>query len=160
MTEIVIEAAKLSIVIALLGAAVIYGTDVFCALVQRPAMAAVDDRALVAAMGNVHRYGDRRMPAPGVIGIAGASIGAALAASAGRYSEAVAAAIAVALLLIWLALYLRISAPINRQLIAAAGAGDTPVNARALQEGWDRIINARALIQGGAVVALCAALLI
>ena len=160
MTDIMIEAAKLSIVIALLGTAVIYGTDVFCALVQRPAMAAVDDRALVAAMGNVHRYGDRRMPAPGVIGIAAASTGAALAAGAGRYPEAIAAALAVALLLFWLVLYLRISAPINRQLSAAAVAGDTPVNARALQQGWDRIINARALIQGAAVVALCAALVI
>jgi len=160
MTDIVTEAAKLSIVIALLGTAVIYGTDVFCALVQRPAVAAVDDRALVAVMGNVHRYGDRRMPAPGVIGIVAALVGAVLAATAGRWPGAIAAAIAVVLLLIWLALYVRISAPINRQLTAAATAGDTPANARALQQDWDRIINARALIQGMAVVALCAALLV
>jgi Domain of unknown function (DUF1772) len=154
----VIEAAKLAIVIALLGTAIIYGTDVFCALVQRPAVAAIDDRALVAVMGNVHRYGDRRLPAPGVIGIAGASLGAVLAACAGRWPEVIAAATAVALLLIWLALYVRISAPINRQLTAAATAGDTPVNARGLQHQWDRIINARAIIQGAAVVALCVAL--
>ncbi|MBV8785788.1 MAG: DUF1772 domain-containing protein [Mycobacterium sp.] len=160
MTSIVIEAAKLFIVIALLGTAVIYGTDVFCALVQRPAMAAIDDRALVAAMGNVHRYGDRRMPAPGMIGIAAALVGAILAATAGRWPQAIAGATAVVLLLIWLALYLRISAPINRQLTAAATAGDTPANARALQRDWDRIINVRALIQGMAVVALCAALLV
>ena len=153
-----IEAAKVAIVIALLGTAVVYGTDVFCALVQRPAVAAVDDRALVAVMGNVHRYGDRRMPVPGVIGIAGAALGAGLAAGTGQRLEAIAAATAVVLLLIWLALYLRISAPINRQLTAAATAGDTPVNARALQQGWDRIINARAIIQGAAVAALCVAL--
>jgi len=140
----VIEAAKLAIVIALLGTAVIYGTDVFCAVVQRPAVAAIDDRALVAVMGNVHRYGDRRLPVPGVIGIAGAALGAALAAGAGRWPVAIAAATAVVLLVIWLALYVRISAPINRQLSAAATAGDTPVNARALQQAWDRIINARA----------------
>ena len=160
MADIVIEAAKLAIVIALLGTAVIYGTDVFCALVQRPAVAAIDDRALVAVMGNVHRYGDRRLPAPGVIGIAAASVGAILTATAGRWPGAIAAATAVALLLIWLALYVRISAPINRQLTAAAAAGDTPANARALQQQWDRIINARAMIQGTAVVALCAALMI
>jgi sulfite exporter TauE/SafE len=154
-----IEAAKLAIVVALLGTAIIYGTDVFCALVQRPAVAAIDDRALVAVMGNVHRYGDRRLPAPGVIGIASASLGAVLAVSAGRWPVAVAAAIAVALLLIWLVLYLRMSAPINRQLTAAAAAGDTPVNARALQHEWDRIVNARAIIQGAAVTALCVALL-
>lgn len=155
-----IEAARLAIVVALLGAAVIYGTDVFCALVQRPAVAAIDDRALVAVMGNVHLYGDRRMPVPGVIGIAAASVSAILAAGAGRWPEAMAAGTAVALLLIWLALYLRISAPINRQLSAAAAAGDTPPNARALQEEWDRIINARAIIQGAAIAALCVALLV
>jgi hypothetical protein len=155
----VIEAAKLAIVIALLGTAVIYGTDVFCALVQRPAVAGIDDRALVAVMGNVHRYGDRRLPAPGVIGIVAASLGGVLAASAGRWPVAIAAATAVASQLVWLALYVRMSAPINRQLSAAAKAGDTPVNARALQQEWDRIINARAIIQGAAVAALCVALL-
>lgn len=155
-----IEAAKPALVIALLGTAVIYGTDVFCALVQRPAVAATDDRALVAVMGNVHHFGDRRLPVPGVIGSAAASVGAVLAVSAGRWPEAIAAATAVALLFIWLALYVRISAPINRQLSAAAAAGDTPVNARALQREWDRIINARAIIQGMAVAALCVALLI
>ncbi|WP_197379846.1 DUF1772 domain-containing protein [Mycolicibacterium mengxianglii] len=154
-----IEAAKLSIVVALLGAAVVYGTDVFCALVQRPAVAAVDDRALVAVMGNVHRYGDRRLPIPGVVGIVAALLGAVLAACAGRWPIAMAAATAVLLLLIWLVLYVRISAPINRQLSAAATAGETPENARALQQNWDRIINARAGIQGAAVAALCAALL-
>jgi hypothetical protein len=157
---IVIEASKLTIVIALLGTAVIYGTDVFSALVQRPAVAAIDDRALVAVMGNVHHYGDRRLPVPGVIGIAGSVLGAVLAAIAGRWPEAIAAAIAAVLLLTWLALYVRISAPINRQLSAAAAAGDTPKNARALQAGWDRIINARAVIQGVAVAALGVALLV
>ncbi|CAN5347799.1 DUF1772 domain-containing protein [soil metagenome] len=152
-------AANLAIVIALLGTAVVYGTDVYCALVQRHALAAVDDRALVAVMGNVHRYGDRRMPIPGVIGIAAAALGVALAAVAGRWPQAIAAGTAVVLLLIWLGLYLRISAPINRQLTAAATAGDTPANARVLQAGWDRIINARAIIQGAAVAALCVALL-
>jgi hypothetical protein len=49
-------------------------------------------------MGNVHRYGDRRLPVPGVIGIAAASVGAVLAASAGRWPEAIAAATAVAAL--------------------------------------------------------------
>ncbi len=154
------EAARFFIVIALLGTAVIYGTDVFCALVQRPAVAAIDDRALVAVMGNVHRYGDRRLPLPGVVGIAAALVSAVLAASASRWSEAIAASTAVALLLMWLALYVRISAPINRQLSAAASAGDTPENARALQQEWDRIINARAMIQGVAVAALGAALMI
>ena len=76
-----IDVARMAAVIAVLGTAVVYGTDVFCALVQRPAVAAIDDRALVAVMGNVHRYGDRRMPLPGAIGIVAAAASAVLAAS-------------------------------------------------------------------------------
>lgn len=155
-----IDVTRMAAVIAVLGTAVVYGTDVFCALVQRPAVAAIDDRALVAVMGNVHRYGDRRMPLAGAVGIVAAAASAVLAAGAGRWAGAISAATAVGLLLIWLALYARISAPINRQLSAAAKAGDTPSNARLLQERWDRIINARAIIQGLAVTALCLTLII
>jgi hypothetical protein len=36
---------------ALMVSAVIYGTDVFCAIVQRPALAQVSDRALTSVMG-------------------------------------------------------------------------------------------------------------
>jgi hypothetical protein len=143
-----------------MGTAVVYGTDVFCALVQRPAVAAIDDRAQVAVMGNVHRFGDRRMPLPGAVGIVAASATVVLAAGGGRWAEAISATTAVALLLIWLVLYARISAPINPQLRAAAKAGDTPANARALQDRWDRIINLRATIQGLALAAPCPTLLI
>jgi hypothetical protein len=89
-----------------------------------------------------------------------AAASAVLAAVAGRWVMAGAAATTVALLLVWLVLYLRVSAPINRRLTAAAQAGEVPTNARALQAGWDRIINARATLQGLAVGALCVALII
>jgi hypothetical protein len=155
----VIELAKVAALIAVLGTAVVFGTDVFCALVQRPALALVDDGALVAVMGYVHRYGDRRMPFPGVIGMIGAAASAALAAAAGRWTAAAIAATALALLLVWLMLYLKVSAPINRQLTAAAQARSVPANARVLQANWDRVINARAALQGLAVGALCLALI-
>ena len=153
------DLARVAALIAVLGTAVVYGTDVFCAMVQRPALALIDDRALVSVMGNVHRYGDRRMPLPGVVGMVAAAVSAATAAAAGRWVAAALAATALALLLVWLGLYLRVSAPINRQLTAAAQAGDVPANARALQANWDRIINARATLQGLAVCALCVALM-
>ena len=154
-----IEFARVAALIAVLGTAVVYGTDVFCAMVQRPALALIDDGALVAVMGNVHRYGDRRMPLPGVLGMIAAAASAAIAAAAGRSTTAILAATALALLLVWLVLYLRVSAPINRQLTAAAQARDVPTNARALQANWDRVINARATLQGLAVCALCLALM-
>jgi hypothetical protein len=146
--------------IAMLGTAVVYGTDVFCAMVQRPALAAIDDRAPLAVMGNVHRYGDRRMPLPGAVGMLAAAITAALAIAAGKWAQAVPAVTAPALLVVWIALYARICKPINRQLTAAVAVCDTPPDARALQGKWDRIINARAIIQGLAVASLCVTLIV
>jgi hypothetical protein len=156
----VIALAQIAAAIAVLGTAVVYGTDVFCAMVQRPALAAIDDRALVAVMGNVHRYGDRRMPLPGVIGMVATATSAALAAVAGNWAETASAATALTLLLVWLVLYARISAPINRQLTAAATAQEVPPDARVLQGKWDRIINARAIIQSLAVASLCVTLMV
>ncbi|AQT79349.1 DUF1772 domain-containing protein [Mycolicibacterium litorale] len=144
--------------IAILGTAVVYGTDVFCAIVLRPALAEIDDDALVSVTGKVHRYGDRRMPVPGVLGAVAAAAGAVLSAITGHWTQAVAAGTAVVALLIWIALYTRVSAPINRQLTAAADTGCALPNGRALQAKWDHIINARAALQGVAVVSLCATL--
>ena len=151
--------AKLFALVAVLGTGVVYGTDVFCAMVQRPALARIDDRALLAVMGNIHRYGDRRMPAPGVLGLVAAAISAVFAATSGRWTQAIAAGVAVGLLVVWLLIYLRVSAPINRRLIAAADQSDPSVNARELQHNWDRVITIRAVLQGLAVTALCTALL-
>lgn len=155
-----IELAKTLALISVLGTAVVYGTDVFCAVVLRPTLAAVDDRALVTVMGNMHRYADRRMPAPGVLGGIAAIASAALFAVAGQWIQSIAALCAVVLLLAWIVLYVRISAPINRELTQAAASQQVPANARALQSNWDRIITARAALQGLAVVALCLTLIV
>jgi hypothetical protein len=152
--------ATLFAVIAVLGTAVVYGTDVFCALVQRPALARIDEGALLAVMGNMHRYGDRRMPVPGVLGLVAAAISAVFAAASGRWAQAGAAGTSVVLLLVWLLVYLRVSAPINRQLVAGVDRPEVPTNARALQRNWDKVITIRATLQGLAVAGLCLALLI
>lgn len=152
--------ARAAALVAVLGTAVVYGTDVFCAIVLRPALSSVDDRALVAVTGSVHRFGDRRMPVPGVLGLVAAATSAALAAITAQWAQALAAGTALILLLVWLVLYTRVSAPINRQLTAAADAGRALPNGRALQAKWDRIIGARAVLQGLAVAALCVVLVI
>ncbi|OJZ72649.1 DUF1772 domain-containing protein [Mycobacterium paraffinicum] len=151
--------ATLFAVVAVLGTGVVYGTDVFCAMVLQPALARIDDRALLAVSGNIHRYGDRRMPVPGVLGLAAAAISVVFAAVSGRWAQAGAAGAAVVLLLVWLLIYLRVSAPINRQLIAGADQPDLPTHARALQRNWDKVIATRATLQGLAVAALCLAML-
>jgi hypothetical protein len=136
----------------------IYGTDVFCAIVQRPALALVDDRTLTSMMGRVHQYGDRRLPVPGALSVTAAALAAVTAAIAGRPAATAAAAAALAALIVWLIIYLRISAPVNRTLTAAAASGHIPPDARSLQRRWDSVITARAVLQTAAVAALCAAL--
>jgi hypothetical protein len=144
--------------VALLGSAVIYGTDVFCAIVQRPALAQVSDGALTSVMGRVHEYGDRRLPLPGVIGLVAAALAAITAGIAGHAVATIAAAVAVAAQVVWLTIYVRVSAPVNRALTSAAKAGRVPADVRPLQRKWDSVITARAILQATAVIALCAAL--
>jgi len=144
--------------VALLASAIIYGTDVFCAIVQRPALAQVSDGALTRVMGRVHEYGDRRLPLPGVIGLIAAALAAITAGIAGHAAAAEAAAAAVALQVVWLVIYLRISAPVNHVLTSAARAGHVPADARSLQLRWDSVITARAILQAAAAIALCVAL--
>jgi len=152
-------AAHVAAFVAVMATGIVYGTDVFCALVQRPALARVDDVALTAVMGNVHSVADQRMPVPGLLGLVGSAAACVLAGVAGRSVASGAAGLALVLLVVWLLLYLRISAPINRVLTAAAAEQTTPSNARALQRDWDRIITPRAMLQGLAVAALCVNLL-
>jgi hypothetical protein len=144
--------------IALMAGAVIYGTDVFCTVVQRPALARVDDRTLTSVMGRVHEYGDQRLPVPGVLSVIAAALTVVTAAIAGRAAAAAAAGAAVAVLVVWLIIYLRISAPVNRRLTAAAASGQIAPDARSLQRRWDSVITTRAVLQAAAVAALCAAL--
>jgi hypothetical protein len=153
------DLAHIAALVAVLGTAVVYGTDVFCAIVLRPALASIDDDALIAVTGNVHRYGDRRMPVPGVLGFVATAVSAVLAVVAAHWAQAIAAGAATLLLSIWLVLYTQISAPINRQLTAAADARQSLPNGRVLQAKWDRIIGARAMLQGMALAALCVALM-
>ena len=155
--DLITRAAAL---LAVLGTAVVYGTDVFCAIVLRPALASVDDRALVAVMGSVHRYGDRRMPVPWVLGFFAAAVSGVLAGVTAHWAQAIAAGAALLVLLVWIVLYTRVSAPINRQLTAAADTGKALPNGRALQAQWDSIIGARAMLQGLALAALCVVLMI
>jgi hypothetical protein len=117
-------------------------------------MAALDDATLTQAAGRVHEYGDRRLPVPGVAGMLAAALSALFAALAGDPARSALSGAAVVVLLVWLALYVRVAAPINRQLTAAARTHVTPPSARALQRRWDGVINVRAALQGLALVLL------
>jgi hypothetical protein len=145
---------------AVLATAVIYGFDVFAAVVLRPALDEVDDRSLTTVMGHVHAYGDRRLAVPSALSLLAAAATTLTALVAGRGGAAVAAGVATAALAAWLAIYGRISAPINRALTGAAVAGRVADDAHGLQQRWNGVIVPRTALQALALACLCIALVV
>ena len=144
--------------LAILANAVIYGTDVFGALVLCPAIGAVDDRTLTRVMGHVHRIADRRIAAISIGGLIVTAATTALAAATGRWVSTAAGALATLALIIFAVVYTRVSKPVNTALTAAALADRVPNDARQLQARWDSVINARVALQTIALAALCVGL--
>ena len=143
--------AQAAALLGVAGTAVIYGTDIFSALVLRPAAAGAADASVVDLLGRVHRYGDQRLPVPGIAAV----LAAAVAVTSSTHAPTrVGAGLALTALLAWLAIYLRISAPINRRLRAAAAAHVVPADTRALQQNWDAVIWPRAALQAIALAGL------
>jgi hypothetical protein len=98
------------------------------------------------------------MPLPGATSILAAAASALAAGIAGHPVQALLTAAALGALLIWLALYIRIAAPINRELTRAAAIHEIPPNARGMQQRWDSIINLRVALQTTALALLVSAL--
>lgn len=148
-------AVKTAVGIAVVGNAVIFGTDVFSALVLRPAASDAADSSVADLIGRVHHYGDRRLPLPGVTATVAAAGTAVLAQTAATRSAATTSTLALGG---WLAIYLGISAPINKELRAAAASHTVPPDIRDLQQRWDAVIWPRAALQGLSLAGLLAVL--
>ncbi|OBH00855.1 DUF1772 domain-containing protein [Mycobacterium sp. E3247] len=144
-------------VVGVLSLGIIYGTDLFCALIVRPAASGAADASIADLIGRVHEYGDRRLPIPGVVSILAA--GLAIAISDGVPAR-VGAATALIGLLAWLAIYLSISAPINKRLRSAAASHTVPADTKELQRRWDRVIWLRAALQTIALGGLLAVIIV
>ncbi len=142
-----IALGQVLVVIAILNVGIIYGTDVFSLIVLRPALTQVDDRTLVAIMGRVHQFADRRLRIPGIAGLVLAIAGTAFVAGSGQRGAMIAGIVGVVASVAWLVIYSRISAPINARLTAAALSGETPADTRLLQTRWDSVITARSALQ-------------
>ncbi|MFE2957845.1 DUF1772 domain-containing protein [Nocardia tengchongensis] len=145
---------QFAIGLSILTTAVVYGTDFFCALVLRTAFARIDDRALAAVTGRIHEVADKRMPIPGAVGVVAAVVATGIAFLDGKTAAGALAALAVATLAIWLGIYARISAPVNKELTAAVLADRVPADVREMQRTWDSVIVVRVILQGIALVAL------
>ena len=142
-------------IIAAMCTAVIFGIDVLAAVVLRPAFREVDNHTLVQITGRTHRFGNQRLPVPGIVSVVAAAATAVTAFVSGAPQAGVSAAAGLVFLLVWLLLFNRIALPINKTLIAASYAGETPSDARTLQDRWESIINLRSVLQGLALLAFC-----
>jgi hypothetical protein len=91
-------------------------------------------------------------------GLIAAAVTAALAAATGHWVSTAAGALATLALITFVAIYTRISKPVNAALTAAAVADRVPANARELQARWDSVIDGRVALQTLALAALCVAL--
>ena len=147
-------------IIAALNIAVIFGTDMLGALVMRRTYAEVDDHALTQVAGRSHYWAGRRMPIPGITSVVATTAAGAVAFATGHALAGTITAIGLVCLLTWLALFNRISLPINKELIAATETGEIPPNLRDLQRRWDSIVVLRATLQGIALLAVCLVLAI
>jgi hypothetical protein len=149
--------ATAAALVAIATTGIIYGTDIFAALVLRPAAVGADDASVADLLGRVHEYGDRRLPVPGAVALIATAL---VTATSSHNAARIGGAIALAALLARLAIYSRISAPINKQLRAAAANHTVPPDTRALQQRWDSVIWPRAALQSLALAGLLTAVLI
>ncbi|MVU83554.1 DUF1772 domain-containing protein [Nocardia sp. ET3-3] len=148
-------------VLAVLANAVVYGTDWSVALVTRSVYRDhLDDATVTISAGWGHYYGDKRFPIFGAGGVITAVLTLGFAIAAGHLGAAVAAGIALLALVSWLACYVLIAKPINTVQTAAAQTGVIPADARALQNKWDSILNARVALQTVALTGLLVALVL
>jgi hypothetical protein len=131
------------VALSLLSSGVVYGTDVFFALIARSALRRVDEASLTQVMGQLHAVADARMPLFGATALLSTS---ALFFAAGGWPTLPGrlALLALAGLLTQLAAYLLVAQPVNKRQTAAALQHQTPADARALQTRWDSVIGLRA----------------
>lgn len=146
------------VALALLSSGVVYGTDVFFALIARPALRRVDAASLTQVLGHLHAVADARMP---VVGVTALLSTGGLCWMAGGWPTLPGrlALLALAGLLTQLAAYLLVAQPVNKRQTAAALQRQTPPDARELQRRWDSVIGLRAGALTVAVAALIGAAL-
>lgn len=137
--------------VAILTIGIVYGTDVFHAIVVKKAAALSSEQAIADLIGHTHLIADKRMPLIGVTGIISSLLLTILNYNAAR---AIYPAVAVVSLILHLIIYLRVAKPVNMQLSAAAVAKKTPAGTRSLQERWDGVIAYRSILLTIAMLAL------
>lgn len=142
-------------VLAILCTGVVYGVDVFFAVIGQRALAESDDAAVGDIMGRLHQVADARMPIFGVIGLL-ATITLAVLSPIGTPVSWLTL-VAIAGLLVQLSLYLIVAKPINTKMTKAVQRKEVLTDIRELQNRWDSVIGVRAIAMTLAVGCLVTA---
>jgi hypothetical protein len=130
-------------VLAVLCTGVVYGVDVFFAVIGQRALAKSNDTAIADVMGRLHQVSDARMPIFGVTGLL-ATIALAVISPVGTPVSWLTLS-AIAGLLVQLSLYLTVAKPINTKMTEAVQRKEVLTDIRNLQNRWDSVIVARAI---------------
>lgn len=139
---------NLLLIIAILSTGIVYGTDVFFALIVKQAVKKSTDHSIADLIGHIHLIADKRMPFIGITSIL--STIAFICFNGPGWLPLTA----LLSLLTHLALYLFIAKPVNAQMSAVASQKVQLPNIRLLQQKWDRIIALRAILLTIAMTAL------
>jgi len=123
----------------LMSTAVIFGTDAFFLTIGRPALRSAEEHAATQVMGYIHVVGDRRMPIWGSLVI----LSNFLLVLFSRSGHRAFYLLSLSVLLLFVAIYDRLSKPINRVQTEAAKTGGRLDNGRGLQASWDRSVMIR-----------------
>jgi hypothetical protein len=123
----------------LMSTAVIFGTDAFFLTIGRLALRSAEEPATTQVMGYIHVFGDRRMPIWGSLAI----LSNFLLVLFSRSGHRAFYLMSLSVLLLFVAIYDRLSKPINRLQAEAAKTGGRLDNGRGLQASWDRSVMIR-----------------
>jgi len=141
--------------VGILSTAIVCGTDMFFLTIGRSALRLASPSAGTEIMGFFHLFADARMPIWGVAAILSNFLLGVLSRSGQRWFYFAS----LLMLILFVAIYARLSKPINQIQTEAARAGKSLNNARELQASWDRSLAIRVPLLVGSLLVQCLALL-
>ncbi|SFW18841.1 hypothetical protein [Chitinophaga sancti] len=150
--------SQLLLIIANVSTGVIYGTDMFHAIVVKKAASLSKDSSIADLIGHTHLLADKRMPGFGITALLCTTICIVLNFS-NLYATCLSGA-ALLMLLSHLYLYMTIAKPVNKVMADGVVNNIVPVNIRALQNRWDSVIGYRAALLTFAMLLLSLATIV
>ena len=129
---------------SIVATAIVFGTDVFFALVGKKAAAKSKESSVADMMGHFHEVADARMPFIGVTAVVTTLLQVIFAGV--QTISGQLAIISLAALLVHLFIYLTIAKPVNNIMVEGVKFGRLVDNVRQLQQRWDKVISLRAAL--------------